>query len=167
MRYASIRKFDVTNGEGIGISLFVQGCHFHCFNCFNPDTWDFNGGHEWTEEIEKTFLDLLKANHIKRVTVLGGEPLEEQNLLEVFNLLEKIKNNFPSKRLWIYSGFTFEECLKHPLRKKILSLCDVLVDGRYIDELRDISLPWRGSSNQRVIDVQKSLQENRVISWIG
>ena len=162
MRYSSIRKFDISNGEGIGISLFVQGCPFRCYNCFNPDTWDFNGGNEWTEKIENDFLNLLKDEHIKRVTILGGEPLAEQNLSGVLGLIEKIRKNFPDKIIWLYTGFVFEECIKHPLREKILSYCDVLIDGPYIDSLRDISLAWRGSSNQRVIDVQKSLLAKKV-----
>jgi len=180
MNYASIRKMDISNGEGVGVALFVQGCHFHCYNCFNSETWDFNGGKEWTEEVKNKFLDLIDKPYIKRVTILGGEPLSDENLETILELTNEIRLSFPDKTIWIYTGYTFEETQLlskgldqesmrfnkyNKMRQNILENCDVLVDGRYIDELRDITLKWKGSSNQRVIDVQKSLEQGKVILW--
>ncbi len=175
IRYASIRKLDISNGEGIGVALFVQGCPFHCYNCFNPETWDFNGGKEWTEEIEKEFLSLIDRPYIKRISILGGEPLTEQNLDEILELTNKISVLFPEKTIWLYTGYTWEQIntknlssykdSNNIIRRKIVALCDVLVDGRYIDSQRDITLKWRGSKNQKVIDVQKSLQNGEIVLW--
>ena len=180
MNYASIRKMDISNGEGVGVALFVQGCHFHCYNCFNSETWDFNGGKEWTEEVKNKFLDLIDKPYIKRVTILGGEPLSDENLETILELTNEIRLSFPDKTIWIYTGYTFEETQLlskgldqesmrfnkyKKMRQNILENCDVLVDGRYIDELRDITLKWKGSSNQRVIYVQKSLEQGKVILW--
>ena len=206
MRYASIRSMDVTNGENLGVSLFVQGCPFKCFNCFNPETWDFNGGKEWTEETKKEFLELIDRPYIKRISLLGGECLAEENLDGILDLVTTIREKYPisqnvnlanpykigvsedensneirlslpKKTIWIYSGFTWEEImyphLESPFdlqksqtlekRKNILLKCDVFTDGRYIDSQRDITLPWRGSLNQRVISVQESLKQGDVI----
>lgn len=177
IRYASIRNLDISNGEGVGVALFVQGCHFHCYNCFNPNTWDFNGGKEWTKQKEKEFLELVNRPYIKRISLLGGEPLADENLDSMLKLVNKINVLFPQKTIWIYTGYTFEQIM-NPIvtddfnperdnliskRKEIVKQCDVLVDGRYIEEQRDITLKWRGSKNQRVIDVQKSLQTNSVV----
>lgn len=179
IRYASIRSMDVSNGENVGVALFVQGCPFnpHCKNCFNPNTWDFNGGKEWTKQKEKEFLELVNRPYIKRISLLGGEPLADENLDSILKLVNKINVLFPEKTIWIYTGYTFEQIM-NPIvtddfnperdnliskRKEIVKQCDVLVDGRYIDEQRDIKLKWRGSRNQRVIDVQKSLQTNSVV----
>lgn len=170
MRWAQIRDLDISNGEGIGIALFTQGCPFHCFNCFNPETWDFNKGNKWTEETQKEFLKLAERSYIDRISFLGGEPLSEQNIKELLILVKILKNQFPSKKIWLYSGFTFEKIFNSTeenflLRQQILSYVDVLVDGQYIDELKDYSLRFRGSSNQRIIDMQKSLKENTIILW--
>ena len=165
MRYASIRSLDVTNGEGVGVSLFTQGCPFHCHNCFNPDTWDFNGGKEWNEDVEKQFLSLIDKPHIKRVSILGGEPLANQNRHNIFLLCNKIKSTFPTKKIWLYTGYTFEEIMS--VREVVKTLCciDVLVDGRYIEEERDITLPFRGSKNQRLIDVKETLRQNQIVLY--
>lgn len=176
IRYASIRSLDVSNGENVGISLFVQGCHFHCKNCFNPETWDFNGGKEWTEEVEKQFLELAARPYIKRISILGGEPLADENLDGVLNLVNEIRLLFgDTKTIWIYSGYEWSQLFPKVLqidlsqneitRQQILKNVDVLVDGKYIDSQRDITLKWKGSVNQRVIDVQKSLQKGEVILW--
>lgn len=177
MRFAQIREMDVSNGEGVGVALFVQGCHFSCVNCFNSETWDFNGGEEWTQKSEEVFLKLIDRPYIKRISLLGGEPLAEENLNVVLNLVDKIRLSFPEKTIWIYSGYTWEQIM-YPVitddlnpkrdeiiqkRKEIVSQCDILVDGRFVDELKDITLKWRGSSNQRVVDIQKSIQQNKVI----
>ena len=181
IHYASIRNLDISNGEGIGVSLFVQGCDRHCFNCFNPDTWDFNGGKEWTEETKNKFIKLIDRPYINRISVLGGEPLAEQNLDEVLSLIKEIRISFPEKTIWLYTGYDFDllnskynEYKYTPFaanadewltRWEIISNVNVLVDGEYIDEQRDITLKWRGSSNQRVIDVKQSLTQNKVILY--
>jgi len=183
MRYAQIRSMDISNGEGVGVSLFVQGCPFHCKNCFNSDTWDFNGGKEWTEETKNKFMELINRPYIKRVSFLGGECLAEQNLDEVLKLVQEIRNSYPDKTIWLYTGFEwnslmskicqptfpdkdFERIIEiHKKRKEIISNVDVLVDGEYIDEQKDLSLKFRGSKNQRVIDVKQSLAQNKVILY--
>ena len=182
MRYAQIRSMDISNGEGVGVSLFVQGCPFHCKNCFNSDTWDFNGGKEWTEEIKDKFMKLIDRPYIKRVSFLGG-CLADQNLDEVLKLVKQIRNSYPDKTIWLYTGFEwnslmskicqptfpdkdFERIIEiHKKRKEIISNVDVLVDGEYIDEQKDLSLKFRGSKNQRVIDVKQSLAQNKVILY--
>ena len=181
MRYASIRELDISNGEGVGVSLFVQGCHFHCYNCFNTETWDFNGGKEWTEETKNKFIKLIDRPYINRISVLGGEPLAEQNLDEVLSLIKEIRISFPEKSIWLYTGYDFDllnskynEYKYTPFaanadewltRWEIISNVDVLIDGEYIDEQRDITLKWRGSSNQRVIDVKQSLTQNKIVLY--
>lgn len=151
MRYAQIRDIDTSNGVGIGVALFVQGCNRRCHNCFNPTTWDFGGGYEWTEDIEEKFLKAINKPYIKRVTFIGGEPLAYQNVKDVFRLVKYIKEKYPDKSIWIYTGYNFEELNKE--QKEVVLMCDILVDGAYIDELRDYTLRFRGSSNQRIIDV--------------
>ena len=157
MRYASIRDLDISNGNDIGVALFVQGCHFHCKNCFNKSTWDLDGGKEFTKETCDKFMKLVNRPFIKRVSILGGEPLAKENVDDVCNILKQIKN----KTIWVYTGYTFETVKNYDIMKYI----DYLVDGQYVDELRDFRLRFRGSSNQRIIDVQKSLKENKVILY--
>ena len=176
MRYAQIRSMDISNGEGVGVSLFAQGCPFHCFNWFNSEAWDFNGGKEWTEETKNRFLELIDRPYIKRVSILGGEPLADQNLDGILSLTKEIRLLFPDKTIWLYTGFTFEKLLSPLLlnqlptpeenkRIEIIRSIDVLIDGEYVDEQRDITLKWRGSKNQRAIDIQKSLAERKVILY--
>lgn len=184
MRFASMRNLDISNGEGVGVSLFVQGCDRHCFNCFNPDTWDFNGGKEWTEETKNKFIKLIDRPYINRISVLGGEPLAEQNLDEILSLIKEIRISFPKKTIWLYTGFCWNDIMcsfaglqadyvvldKKDIeawekRKKIISNVNVLVDGEYIDEQKDLSLRFRGSKNQRVIDVKQSLAQNKVVLY--
>lgn len=157
MRYASIRDLDISNGNDIGVALFTQGCHFHCKNCFNKSTWDFDGGKEFTKETCGKFMKLVNRPFIKRVSILGGEPLAKENVDDVCNILKQIKD----KQIWVYTGHTFETVKNYDIMKYI----DYLVDGQYVDELRDLRLKFRGSSNQRIIDVQKSLKENKVILY--
>ena len=157
MRYASIRDLDISNGNDIGVALFTQGCHFHCKNCFNKSTWDFDGGKEFTKETCDKFMKLVNRPFIKRVSILGGEPLAKENVDDVCNILKQIKD----KQIWVYTGHTFETVKNYDIMKYI----DYLVDGQYVDELRDLRLKFRGSSNQRIIDVQKSLKENKVILY--
>lgn len=198
MRFASMRNLDISNGEGVGVSLFVQGCDRHCFNCFNPDTWDFNGGKEWTEETKNKFMELINRPYIKRVSFLGGECLAEQNLDEVLKLVQEIRISYPEKNIWLYTGYYVfidypeshkqHKCIistrpnastniiydnnlflkkqeEDKKRSDIISLCDVVVDGEYIDGQRDITLKWRGSSNQRVIDVRQSLEQGKIVLY--
>ena len=179
MKYAQIRHMDISNGENVGVALFVQGCHFHCENCFNSETWDFNCGKKWTKDIKEQFFKLIDRPYIKRVSILGGEPLEPLNMPDICNLIFEIKEKFPTKTIWLYTGYTFDylkEMYKtyqfafSPynewiVRWDIIKMCDVLVDGQYIDSERDITLKWRGSKNQRVIDVQKSLSENKIVLY--
>lgn len=162
MRYAYINTCDICNGKYFGVSLFVQGCHFHCKNCFNNCTWDFNIGKEFTEDTLKHLLALIDRPYIKRFTLLGGEPLSLENIEASKNILQEVHKNFPNKPIWLYTGYKYEEIPD----KSILNYVDVLVDGRYIDELRDLSLAFRGSSNQRVIDVKESLKNNKVILYL-
>lgn len=182
IRYASIREMDISNGEGVGVALFVQGCPFnpHCYNCFNPDTWDFNGGKEWTTEIEDKLIELANRPYIKRLSILGGEPLADENLDGVLHLVDRFRLSFPNKSIWIYSGYTLNQVMNPVVtsdfnperdevihkRQEIVKQCTVMVDGRYIDSQRDISLKWRGSSNQRVISVQESLKQGKVITLV-
>lgn len=177
MRYAQIRSMDISNGEGVGVSLFVQGCDRHCFNCFNSETWNFNGGKEWTEKTKNKFMKLIDRPYIKRVSFLGGECLADQNLDEVLKLVKQIHISFPEKTIWLYTGYSYSEifqgqssCLSQEglnnfKRREIIKLCDVVVDGEYIDEQRDITLKWRGSKNQRCIDVKESLVQNKTVLY--
>lgn len=171
-----MRKMDISNGEGIGVALFVQGCHFHCKDCFNYETWAFNGGKEWNEKTEQTFLNLVGQEHVCRATIIGGEPLAEENVAEVQELIKKIREQYPNKKIWLYTGYTWEDIFHGDttyfgkkslklIRRETLSLCDVVVDGQFITELKDMNLHWRGSSNQRVIDVQESIRKNDVILY--
>lgn len=172
MRYAQIRSMDISNGEDIGVSLFTQGCDFHCPNCFNKETWDWKGGQEWNETMQEHFIGILNNEHIKRVSILGGEPLHDKSLETIHKLLFEIKRRYPHKRTWLYTGYTWEEIFDNQTndrfcaeRRETIRLCDVIVDGRYIDKLKDMSLLWRGSSNQRVIDVQKSLEKGQIVLY--
>lgn len=183
MRYAQIRSMDISNGEGVGVSLFVQGCPFHCKNCFNSETWDFNGGKEWTEEAKNKFMKLIDRPYIKRISFLGGECLAEQNLDEVLSLIKEIRISFPEKTIWLYTGFEwnslitkinqptfpdkdFEHTMEiHKKRQEIIKLCNVVVDGEYIDEQKDLTLKFRGSKNQHVIDVQQSIAQNKIVLY--
>lgn len=214
MRYAQIRSMDISNGEGVGVSLFVQGCDRHCFNCFNSETWDFNGGKEWTEKTKNKFMELIDRPYIRRISILGGEPLAEQNLDDVLSLIKEIREKYPisqnpnsenigksrvledenskeirislpEKTIWLYTGFRWnyimnyqpvetddfdyiEESYNDGLmekRKRIISLCDVVIDGEYIDEQKDLTLAYRGSKNQHVIDVKQSLAQNKMVLY--
>lgn len=163
MRYAQIRSMDISNGEGIGVALFVQGCHFHCKNCFNQETWDFSGGKEWTQDIKEIFLSMINQQHIQRVSILGGEPLTDENFDSVLDLCKEIKSIFPDKIIWLYSGYIFEEILKNQSKKEIFDFIDMLVDGPFVEDQKDFNLHWKGSSNQRVINVQRSLMCGDVV----
>lgn len=159
MRYAQIRSMDISNGEGVGVSLFVQGCHFHCKECFNPETWDFNGGKEWTNEIEQRFLALVNRPFIKRVSILGGEPLAEENINTVFKIIAQIPED---KQVWVYTGYKLEN---FNLSNLYTQGIDILVDGQYEADKKDLRLNFKGSSNQRVIDIAKTVEANEIVLW--
>ena len=153
---------DISNGPGVRVSIFMQGCTFHCENCFNKETWDFNGGEEFTDETIEQVLDLCSQDHIVGLSILGGEPMHPMNIEGTTKLAKAFKKRFPKKSLWAWSGFLFDRDLKG---KEILKYLDVLVDGQYVDALHDFRLAWRGSSNQRVIDVQKSLKKKEIVLY--
>ena len=176
MNYEKIDKCSVSNGTGVRTVLWVSGCDIHCRNCQNPQTWDFNSGIPFTEDTMQEILYDLSKPYIKGLTLSGGHPLDPHNLPEVYKIVKRVKMVFPNKDIWLYTGYTWEQIIEKdkiyedhevnsPSPLDVVKLCDVLVDGAYIDELRDISLAFRGSSNQRIIDVQKSLAENKVILW--
>ncbi|MBO5475676.1 MAG: anaerobic ribonucleoside-triphosphate reductase activating protein [Bacilli bacterium] len=162
MRYNKIRKMDISNGPGVRVSIFMQGCVFNCKNCFNPETHDFNGGKEFTDDTIERILELCDQDYIAGLSILGGEPMHPKNIEGTTKLAKAFKEKFPNKTIWSWSGFLFDRDLKD---KEVMKYIDVLVDGQYKDELHDFRLEWRGSSNQRVIDVQKSLKNNEVVLY--
>ena len=159
MKYNKIRKMDIANGPGVRVSIFFQGCIFHCKNCFNPETWDFDGGLEFTDDTIDEILKICEPDHITGLSILGGEPMHPNNIEGTIKLAKAFKEKYPNKNIWAWSGFLFD----HICNKEIFKYLDVLVDGQFVDEKRNPNLKWRGSSNQRVIDVQKSLKKNKVI----
>ncbi|WP_278600796.1 anaerobic ribonucleoside-triphosphate reductase activating protein [Clostridium tertium] len=162
MNYSKIRKFDVSNGPGIRTTLFVSGCTNNCEGCFNKDLQDFNYGDKWTKETEEEFIGYVKNPNVKGINILGGEPMEQIQDKDLFNLLKRIKEE-TKKSIWLWSGYLYEDIIKNEDRLSILSLVDVLIDGRFEIDKRNISLKYRGSSNQRIIDVLKSLEKNEVV----
>ena len=160
MRYNKIRKMDISNGPGVRVSIFFQGCSFHCKNCFNPETWSFDKGEEFTDEVIDHILDLCDKEYITGLSILGGEPMHPFNIKGSTKLAKSFKERYPNKSIWCWTGFLFDKDL---VDKEILNYIDVLIDGQYIDELHDPTLKWKGSSNQRVIDVQKSLNKKKII----
>lgn len=184
MRYARIRKMDVSNGEGVGISLFVQGCHFHCKGCFNQETWDFNGGKEWTPEIEEQFIQLANKPYIKRISILGGEPLADENVRDVYYLITQLKSRYPEKKIWLYTGYEWEKIVEesHAIRVEngdylsnlyrygAIVFADIVVDGKFQLDKQDLyndNIVFAGSTNQRVIDSGASLSNGRIILHNG
>lgn len=161
MRYNKIRKMDIANGPGVRVSIFMQGCMFNCKNCFNPETHDFNGGKEFTDETIEKVLNLCENENVEGLSILGGEPMHPNNIDGTTKLAQRFKERFPNKNLWAWTGYNFENYIKN---KEIAKYLDVLVDGLYVDELHSPILHWRGSSNQRVIDVQKSLKDGKIIT---
>lgn len=162
MNYGTIKKTDIANGLGVRVSLFVSGCTHHCKGCFNPETWNFNYGRPFTKETEEELLKDLSYTYINGLSLLGGEPMEPSNQRELLPLIKKVKEIYPEKDIWCYTGYDFEQELLKESRARcectdeLLSLIDVLVDGEFVEEQKDISLKFRGSSNQRIIDVKAS-----------
>ena len=159
MRYNKIRKMDISNGPGVRVSIFMQGCHFHCKDCFNSETWDFKGGKEYTDETINRVLELCEKEYIVGLSILGGEPLHPKNIDGTTKLAKMFKEKYPNKNLWVWTGFLFENVKDNEVFKYI----DVLVDGQFKTELFDPTLRWKGSSNQRVIDVKKSLDKGKIV----
>ncbi len=174
MNYATIKWYDIANGEGVRISLFVSGCTHHCKNCFNKIAWDFNYGQPFDEAIQEKIMKGLGSEYIAGLSLLGGEPLEPQNQLALYPFIKKVKALYPNKPIWCYTGFVLDEksgllCEKEKNTeetKELISLFDVLIDGAFVEELKDIRLKFRGSSNQRVIDVKKTLLKKECVLYL-
>ena len=162
MRYNKVRKMDISNGPGVRVSIFMQGCTFHCKNCFNPETHDFMGGEEFTDETIQEVLKLCENEHVDGLSILGGEPMHPINIEGTTRLAKAFKEKFPNKNIWAWSGFLFDRDLQG---KEVLNYLDVLVDGQYVDELHDPRLKYCGSSNQRVIKVPESLKEGKIVLY--
>lgn len=165
MKYANIKKHDIANGPGIRVSLFVSGCNHHCKGCFNSEAWDFNYGNSFTNDTIEEIITALDKSYIEGLSLLGGEPLEEVNQPSVLELILEVKAKLPNKTIWLYSGFTYEEInnMKTTEIKNILQNIDVLVDGKFIIDLYDPALFFRGSSNQRIIDIKETLKKKEII----
>ena len=162
MRYNKIRKMDISNGPGVRVSIFFQGCSFHCEECFNKDTWDFAGGKEFTDETINRVLELCDNDVIKGLSLLGGEPMHPSNIEGTTALAKAFKEKYPNKSLWSWTGYKFDEYVKN---KEISKYLDVVVDGQFDIKQKDPTLKWKGSSNQRVIDVQESLKQDKVVLY--
>lgn len=177
MYYGEIKNCDIANGEGVRVSLFVSGCTHHCKDCFNPQTWSFTYGQLYTEETEAELLRLLSPDYVDGITLLGGEPMEPDNQRALLPLLRKIKERYPNKSIWCFTGYTLDDDLWHPdgsspesrafceVTDEMLSLIDVLIDGEFVAELKNISLRFRGSENQRIIDMEKTRAAGEVVLW--
>lgn len=177
MNYHKIEKTSVANGKGIRVVLWVSGCSLHCKGCQNPGTWDINSGKPFDEMAKKELFEALDKPYIQGITFSGGHPLEDKNIECIENLITEIKEKFPNKDIWLYTGYTWDEITielgeivdnhnyKRFNRHVIIEKCDVVVDGAYIEEQRDLTLEWRGSRNQRVVDVQESLKQNKVVLY--
>ena len=161
MNYATVKFNDIANGEGVRVSLFVSGCTHHCKGCFNAETWDFNYGIPFTDETIDVILDMLNNKHIAGLSLLGGDPLEESNQKALLPLVKKVKSLYPNKDIWCYTGFLFEDVREY----EILPYIDVLVDGRFVEKLKVANLRFRGSTNQRIIDVKKTKEKSEIILW--
>ena len=163
MRYNKIRKMDIANGPGIRVSIFMQGCTFNCKGCFNPDTHSFTGGKEFNDDIIDKIINLASKEHIKGLSILGGEPMHPKNIDGTLRLAHISKEKYPEKDIWVWSGFLYEDLIKNHDLKDI----DVLVDGKYEQDLYNPTLKYRGSANQRVIDIKKSLKKNKIVLYEG
>lgn len=171
MNYATIKNCDIANGPGVRVSLFVSGCTHHCKGCFNEVAWDFDYGQPFTQQTIDAILDMLRPAYIKGITLLGGEPFEPQNQPALVDLLRQVRASYPEKTVWAFSGYLFDKDIAPgklgdpEVTRELLSYVDVLVDGRFVEEKKDLSLRFRGSSNQRLINVPASLEKGEVILW--
>lgn len=177
MNYHNITHDDMNNGDGLRVVLWLSGCLHHCKNCQNPQTWDPESGIPFDELAKQELFNELSKDYISGITFTGGDPLHKNNLKEVYSLISEIKEKFPTKTIWLYTGYTFNQCILEPgevvhshnglklERQYIVEMCDVLVDGEYIEEQRDITLKWCGSKNQRVINIPETLKQNKVVLY--
>lgn len=169
MKYATIKTYDVANGPGVRVSLYVSGCNHHCKGCFNPETWDFNYGKEFNQDTIDTLLNAMDKEYIDGITILGGEPLDPVNQKEVANLISQVKQKYPQKSIWCFTGFDFEKEVMGKMyktfdtTKQIIDNLDVLVDGEFKEDKKNLSLRFRGSENQRIIDIKKTLNSDQII----
>ena len=172
MNYADIKKIDVANGEGVRVSVFVSGCNHHCKGCFNQCAWDFNYGKEFSEKEEQQIIDYMNHDYISGLSLLGGEPLEPKNQEGLLPLVKKVKEKFPNKDIWCYTGFDFEKDVVEKMAKnnettrELLKYIDIIVDGKFEEDKKDLKLQFRGSSNQKIVDVKKSLQTGKIVKEI-
>ena len=171
MNYATIKKYDIANGPGVRVSLYVSGCRNHCKNCFNPETWDFDYGQPFTAKEEDEIIKAMSPDYIEGFTLLGGDPFEPENQVAVLPFLERLRKAYPDKSFWCFTGYDFERELLTGKQGdintvlKILSLLDVLVDGRFVENLKDLNLRFRGSSNQRIILLKPTLESDELVLW--
>ena len=165
MNYHNITHDDMNNGDGLRVVLWVSGCSHHCYNCQNHQTWDPHSGIPFDEKAKQEIFTELSHDYISGITLSGGDPLYTNNLADISNLLQEIKIKFPNKTIWLYTGYTWKECISDNTKRKVIEYCDVMVDGEYIESKRDIALKWRGSSNQRVIDVQESFRTGQLVLY--
>ena len=170
MNYGAIKKCDIANGVGVRTVLFVSGCTHHCRGCFQPETWNFDYGEKYTKETEDEIIESLRPNYVDGITLLGGEPFEPENQRELVKLLRRIKKELPQKTVWSFSGYTYEELTGDSravceVTNEMLSMLDVLVDGEFVEAKRNISLRFRGSENQRLIDMNKTRKEGKIVLW--
>ena len=170
MNYATIKNCDIANGPGVRISLFVSGCTHHCKGCFNEVAWDFDYGEPFTQQTIRTILDMMKPGYIKGLTLLGGEPFEPQNQGPIVELLRQVKKAYPQKNIWAFSGYLYEKITSHTLgdwavTQEFLSYLDVLVDGPFVEEKKNLALRFRGSENQRLIDMPATLASGKIVLW--
>ena len=172
MNYADIKKIDVANGEGVRVSVFVSGCNHHCKGCFNQCAWDFNYGKKFTEKEEQQIIDYMNHDYISGLSLLGGEPLEPKNQEGLLPLVKKVKEKFPDKNIWCYTGFDFEKDVVGKMAKnnettrELLKYIDIIVDGKFEEDKKELKLQFRGSSNQKIVDVKKSLQTGQIVKEI-
>lgn len=170
MNYGAIKKCDIANGVGVRTVLFVSGCTHHCKGCFQPETWNFDYGERYTKETEDEIIESLRPDYVDGITLLGGEPFEPENQHELVKLLRRIKKELPQKTVWSFSGYTYEELTGDSravceVTNEMLSMLDVLVDGEFVEAKRNISLRFRGSENQRLIDMNKTRKEGKIVLW--
>ncbi len=171
MNYCNIKDCDIADGPGVRVTLFVSGCTNHCEGCFQPETWSFNYGDEFTKEVEDRLLKLLEPRYIAGLTLLGGDPFEPSNQTALLPFVRRVRSTFPEKSIWAYSGFTYEELKREgsyprcEATDELLELLDVLVDGRFVEAKKDLRLRFRGSSNQRIIDIKKTIESDEIVLW--
>lgn len=173
MNYADIKRCDVANGEGVRVSLFVSGCTHHCKECFNKEAWDFDYGEPYTEQETERIMDYLAPDYVAGLSLLGGEPMEPSNQEGILPLLRRVKETYPEKTIWCYTGYLFDEdilekmCRESEITKEIVSYLDIVVDGEFVEAQKNLKVNFRGSDNQRIIDVKKTLEAGEIVRWKG